>query len=141
MKALNEMNNTERAFVLAQMFPQHLEEFVTFIKSEIEHLREKEAHIRKGWLSTQITADHWYSVITAVEEVITAFNVNLYRSPRIFSDQLFHGQNSMFMIHCLIRFYSKNSIHQINLAIELLFGDEIIVSMEFKTRNKHEDKM
>ncbi|MDR6546458.1 hypothetical protein J2810_002517 [Chryseobacterium rhizosphaerae] len=133
MKPLHEMNATERAFTLAQMFPQHLEELVNFIKKEIEHLREKEQGIRLVWQSTQITADHWYNVIDDVEEVIRKFNVTLYRSPRIFSDQLFYGHHAMFMIHCLIRYYAYSPRQQLSVAIQLLFGDEKVVTMQFST--------
>lgn len=49
MKALKEMNNTERALVLAEMFPDELKQLTAFIESEIKFFREHENEIRKSW--------------------------------------------------------------------------------------------
>lgn len=136
MKALDEMNNKERAYVLAQMFPKNLKEFISFIQREIEHFREKQEDIKKAWPTNSfITANYWYSLIDEVEKLIEDLNVQLYRNPKIFSEHLFWGHNSIFMTHCLIRFVECENPHRsLKLAIELLFGEKEVVSIEF-TKN------
>ncbi|MDR6919544.1 hypothetical protein [Chryseobacterium sp. 2987] len=134
MKALHEMNNKERAYMLARLFPENLKDLITFTQKEIIHFREKQENIKKAWpTNSLITANYWYSLIAEIEKLLKDFNVQLYRSPKIFSEQLFWGHNSILMIHCLVRFVGcENPQHSLKLAIELLFGDNEVVSIEFR---------
>ncbi len=142
MKALNEMNNTERAYILAKMFPEHLEELVKFIKSEIEHFKEKEEAVRKAWAKDfMATAGYWYMLVDNAEITVRRFNVSLHKSPRIFADQFFFSQNGVFAIHCLIRFAGSGlASYKMHLAIELLFGDEQVTTLEFKSKEDENTK-
>ncbi|ASE62097.2 hypothetical protein CEQ15_11640 [Chryseobacterium indologenes] len=137
MKPLHTMNNTERAYTLARLFPENLKDLITFTQKEITHFREKQEDITKAWPPRSlITANYWYTLISEIEKLLKDFNVQLYRSPKIFSEHLFWGHNSIFMTHCLIRFVEcENPHHSLKLAIELLFGEKEVVSIEF-TENK-----
>lgn len=134
MKALNEMNNTERAFAVARLFPDQLGTLTDFIKTEIAHLREKEHDIRKAWPPNCIvTADYWYSLVQSAENTFEKFGVLLYRNPRIFADHFFYQDNSVFGIHCMIRFAgSQVTPTMLRLAIELYFGDDKVVTIDFR---------
>lgn len=136
MKSLNKLSNTERAYQLASLFPEELKELTEFIKAEIAHFREQEEPIRKAWAKESIaTADYWYMLIENVEEILRNFNIQLYRNPRVFADQFFYSHNSVFAIHCLVRY--AGSVHasdQMILAIELFFGEKEVKTMEFKTK-------
>lgn len=133
MKSLNEMNNTERAYQIARLFPEELQALTEFIKTEIAHFTEQEEPIRKAWAKESIaTADYWYMLINNAEEILSNFNIQLYRNPRIFADQFFYSHNSVFAIHCLIRYAgSGNAPYQLRLAIELFFGEKEVKTMEF----------
>lgn len=64
MKALNEMNNVERGYLLAKLFPQNLKDLTVFVQQETERFREQEEYIRSIWADkTLITADFWYACI------------------------------------------------------------------------------
>ncbi|MDN4011510.1 hypothetical protein QX233_03445 [Chryseobacterium gambrini] len=134
MKSLQEMNNTERAFAVARLFPDQLGTLTDFIKTEIAHLREKEQDIRKAWPPNCIlTADYWYSLVQNAEQTIEKFGVLLYRNPRIFADHFFYQDNSVFGIHCMIRFAGSQMIPtMLRLAIELYFGDDKVVTIDFR---------
>jgi hypothetical protein len=138
MKALTEMNNTERAFAVARLFPDQLGTLTDFIKTEIAHLREKEQDIRKAWPPNCVaSADYWYRLVENAEETIEKFGVLLYRNPRIFSDQFFYQDNSVFGIHCLIRLVGSQDLPpMLRLAIELYFGDDKVVTIDFKRNLK-----
>ncbi|MGK6342483.1 hypothetical protein ACMGDK_09605 [Chryseobacterium sp. DT-3] len=137
MKALHEMNKIERAYVLARLFPENLKDLTAFTQTEITHFREKQEDIAKAWPPRSfITANYWYSLIAEIERILENLNVQLHRSPKIFSEHLFGGHNAIFMTHCLIRFVEcENPHHSLKLAIELLFGEKEVVSIEF-TENK-----
>lgn len=136
MKSLNKLNNTERAYQMASLFPEELKALTEFIKAEIAHFREQEEPIRKAWAKESIaTADYWYMLIQNSEEILRNFNIQLYRNPRVFADQFFYSHNSVFAIHCLVR--HAGSVHasdQMILAIELFFGEKEVKTMEFKTK-------
>jgi len=134
MKSLKEMNNTERAFAVARLFPDELGTLTDFIKTEITHLREKEDDIRKAWPPNCIaSADYWYRLVQNAEETLEKFGVLLYRNPRIFADQFFYQDNSVFGIHCLIRLAGSGNLPlMLRLAIELYFGDDKVVTIDFK---------
>lgn len=140
MKSLNEMNNTERAFAVARLFPDELGILTDFIKTEIAHLHEKEQDIRKAWPPNGIaSADYWYTLVQNAEQTIEKFGIMLYRNPRIFADQFFYQDNSVFGIHCLIRFASSEAIPpMLRLAIELYFGEDEIVTIDFIKGSNHE---
>ncbi|WP_288244863.1 hypothetical protein [uncultured Chryseobacterium sp.] len=136
MKALTEMNNTERAFAVARLFPDHLGTLTDFIKTEIAHLREKEQYIRKVWPPNCVaSADYWYRLVENAEQTIEKFGVLLYRNPRIFADQFFYQENCVFGIHCLIRLAGSQDLPpMLRLAIELYFGDDKVVTIDFKKK-------
>ncbi|KKO89193.1 hypothetical protein AAW12_24015 [Sphingobacterium sp. Ag1] len=142
MKALNELTNTESAYQMARLFPNELKALTEFIKSEITHFRKQEEPIRKAWAKESIaTADYWYMLIRNAEEILTDFNIQLYRSPRIFADQFFYSHNSVFAIHCLIRYAgSGKASYQMRLAIELFFGEEEVKEMEFNSKEDENTK-
>ncbi|MGV6945870.1 hypothetical protein [Sphingobacterium kyonggiense] len=47
MKALEEMNNTERAYLLAKLFPATLKELTLFIQQEIEHFYKHKDYLQR----------------------------------------------------------------------------------------------
>jgi hypothetical protein len=136
MKSLNTLNNTERAYQMASLFPEELKALTEFIKAEIAHFREQEEPIRKAWAKESIaTADYWYMLIQNAEEILRNFNSQLYRNPRVFADQFFYSHNSVFAIHCLVRYAGLDDApYQMRLAIELFFGEKEVKTMEFKTK-------
>lgn len=138
MKALQEMNNIQRALLLAQLFPENLKELIEFTQKEIIQFREKQEILENAWpQGLLITAKYWFSLIAEVDRLIKRLNVQLHRSPRIFAEHLFFGHNSIFMIHCLVRFIEcENPLHELKLAIELLFGDKVILCIDYLGDNE-----
>ncbi len=131
MKALNEMNNVERGYLLAKLFPQNLKDLTAFVQQETERFREQEEYIRSIWADkTLITADFWYALVSNTEQVLKRYNVMLHRSTRVFSDQLFDGYNAIFLTNCLIEYADREECSpKMKEAIHLLFGhDKMIVT-------------
>lgn len=125
MKSLKEMNNTERAYLLASLFPDELDNITEFIKKEITVFREKETEYRKSAKACIASTDYWYILITEVEKINRTYNVMLHRSPRVFADQYFYSHNSVFTIHCLMEYAKQDNVQlPVKMAIDLLFGDE-----------------
>ena len=131
MKALNEMNNVERRYLLAKLFPQNLKDLTVFVQQETERFRAQEEYIRSIWADrTLVTADFWYALVSNTEQVLKRYNVMLHRSTLVFSDQLFDGYNAIFLTNCLIEYADREECSpKLKEAIHLLFGhDKMIVT-------------
>lgn len=136
MKALQNMNNTERAFAVLSLFPTELKGLARFIRLETEHFREKEQAIRQAWPKQCIaTADFWYMLVKSAEDMLDNFGQTVVRNPRIFADQFFYAHNSVFAIHCMVQYAtSEDATPLFRTAVELYFGEEEIKTIEFKKR-------
>lgn len=133
MKALEEMNNTERAYLLAKLFPTTLKELTLFIQQEIEHFYKHKDYLQRMWPKSILTANFWFGLVENVEKVIQHHNRSLHKSPRIFADHLFYAHNAIFTIHCLIRYVEKNDCPKpLTQAIHLLFGEEKVIVIDFE---------
>lgn len=87
MKALKEMNNVERAYLLAKLFPDTLKALTVFVQQETERFRTQEEYMRSIWADkTLITADFWFGLVGNSERILKQYNVMLHRSTRVFSD-------------------------------------------------------
>lgn len=124
MKALKDMNNVEKAYLLAKLFPENLKELTLFVKQETERFREQEQYLRSTWEDhTLITADFLFGLIGNIEFVVKRYEVILHRNPRVFSDQLFDGYNALFLINCLLEYaYKKECTPKLKAFIHALFG-------------------
>lgn len=130
MRALNEMNNVEKGYLLAKLFPESLKSLTLFVQQETERFRAQEEYIRSIWADrTLVTADFWYALVSNTEQVLKRYNVTLHRSTRVFSDQLFDGHNAIFLINCLVEYADREECNpKLKEAIHLLFGhDKMIV--------------
>lgn len=131
MKALNEMNNVEKGYLLAKLFPENLKDLTVFVQQETERFRAQEEYIRSIWADrTLVTADFWYALVSNTEQVLKRYNVMLHRSTRVFSDQLFDGYNAIFLINCLVEYADREECNpKLKEARHLLFGhDKMIVT-------------
>lgn len=66
MKALKEMNNVEKAYLLAKLFPDTLKELTLFVQQETERFRKYEEYIRGIWadksLITASFGTDWWTI-------------------------------------------------------------------------------
>lgn len=133
MKALAHMTNTERAYLLAQLFPDRLKEMTDFIKKEAELFTANKDEVYKKWNEMIIDSGFWYRLIANFERRYTKNGTRLHRNKRTFRDQLFDGYDALFSIHALIH-YSEQSECPLKLkqAIHLLFGAQKLVLIDLK---------
>lgn len=129
MKALKEMSKVEKAYLLAILFPDTLKELTEFIQKETERFRAHEEYMRSIWADkTLITADFWFGLVGNTETLLKRHNVMLFRSQRVFSDQLFDGYNAIFLVNCLIEFSEQKGCDtELKQAIHLLFGYQKLI--------------
>lgn len=125
MKTLSEMHNIDRAYLLANLFPDQLKDLTEYMKKEADFFENNREQIFKNWTERHITAEFWFSLITDFRRSYLHNGTRLYRNKRTFRDQLFDGYNSLFAIHCLIAYSGNpNCGAELKQAIHLLFGSK-----------------
>lgn len=131
MKALEEMNNVEKAYILAKLFSKSLKELSLFIQQETERFRTHEEYMRSIWTdNTLITANFWFGLVENTERILKQYNVMLQRNPRVFSDQLFDGYNTIFVTNSLIEYAERAECEpKLKQAIHLLFGEQKMIEI------------
>lgn len=133
MKALAHMTNTERAYLLAQLFPDRLQEMTDFIKKEAELFSVNKEYVYQKWNEMIIDADFWFKLIADFERGYAKNGTRLYRNKRTFRDQLFDGYNALFSIHALIHYTEQPECPlKLKQAIHLLFGEQKLVLIDLK---------
>jgi hypothetical protein len=123
MKALHEMNNVDKGYLLAQLFPQEMENIVAALQRKCEFLKTNEAKIKETWDNGFISFDMWQSLANHIEGTIKTYKNNLHRSPRVFSDQLFDGYLAIFTNDCIVKYAAAGSKNpKFSIAVALLFN-------------------
>ncbi len=128
------MNNLDRAYLLANLFPEELQPFTEFIKKEAERYTEKKEFVYSRWTDGLITADFWYRLVENCKRICTNNKTRLYRNPKVFRDQLFDGYDALFSINALISFTEQAQCSKkLKYAIYMLFGDNRLVMIDLKS--------
>ncbi|KKO89192.1 hypothetical protein AAW12_24010 [Sphingobacterium sp. Ag1] len=130
MKTLNQMNNLDRAYLIANLFPDELKNLTDFIKKEADFFQDNREQIFKNWSEKHITAELWYNLIAFFERRYEKNRTRLYRNKKTFRDQLFDGYDALFAIHCLIKYADEqNCSSELKQAIHLLFGNRKLLTL------------
>lgn len=134
MKTLDKMSNVDRAYLIARLFTDELQQLTKFIKNEAERYTEKKEYVYSKWTEGLITVDLWYRLVRNCEQRCTKNGHRLYRNPRTFSDQLFDGYESLFSINALIHYTQQEECStKLKYAIYLLFGEHQLVNIDLKS--------
>lgn len=130
MKALAELDNVAKGYLLAKLFPGQLETLVGFIKQETERFRKHQQYVESIWGNPLFSKNFWFGLVDQSERIVERQGRNLFKSARIFSDHLFDGYNAVFTIHCLIEYaYNPACDHKLKQGIFLLFGEEKLIDI------------
>ncbi|OJZ01270.1 hypothetical protein [Sphingobacterium sp. 40-24] len=130
MKTLYHMNNLDRAYLLARLFPEELKELTDFIKKQAELWRKHRPEIEKKWIEKNIDVSVWYDYIANFERRYLKNGTRLYRNKKTFRDQLFDGYDALFSMHATINYtQQKECSQELKYAIFMLFGSRKIVDI------------
>ncbi|UGU15437.1 hypothetical protein LS482_17355 [Sinomicrobium kalidii] len=121
MKALEQMDNVARGYLLAGLFPEELPGIVTDIRQRVAYLQEHKDDIRKTWDNGLITLGFWCDLAKRVLQVIEKYESRLLENRRLFSDQLFDGYNALFTVDCIVKYADEgNGSIRFRLAVKML---------------------
>lgn len=122
MKALHLLNNTEKGKLLADLFPEHIPDFLEFISLFYDKLQQQEKEVKATWNNPLFTAHAWYNIAESCMTIVRRYKNPKLMTSRVFSDQLFYGYNALFIADCIIKFadLSENRL-KFKIAVDLLF--------------------
>src|SRR5690606_6580875 len=121
MKNLQQMNNLDRAYLLANLFPEELKELTEFIKKQAEQWSNYRTEVEKQWTEKNISVHLWFEYIANFERRYAKNGTRLYRNKKTFRDQLFDGYDALFTIHATIHYTEqKQCSREFKYAIYML---------------------
>lgn len=106
MKELNRMNNVEKGYLLAQLFPEEIKGILDAIEKIHYTLIEDREQIERDWDNGMLNINFWYSLAHEVYSKVTRQGKQLLKCRR-FADQLFDGYNAIFTIDCIVKFAER----------------------------------
>jgi hypothetical protein len=123
MQTLHNLNNVQRAKLLFDLLPADIPAFVDFTKSLAEQAKENSDALREKWQTPLLNVEMWIRLAQAVHEAIEKYGSKLFKSGRLFSDQLFDGYTALFSVHCLQQFVEHAELKEprFKSAVALLF--------------------
>lgn len=125
MKALHQMDYIERAYLLANLFPQHIQNLIDFMHKEAEFFQDSREQVYENWNENHITPDFWFGLIADFQRRYIRNGRRLYTNKKTFRDQLFDGYDALFTIHCLLEYAEDpNCAPDLKQAIHLFFGSK-----------------
>jgi len=130
MKNLQQMNNLDRAYLLANLFPEELKELTEFIKKQAEQWINYRTEIEKQWTEKNISVHLWFEYIANFERRYAKNGTRLYRNKKTFRDQLFDGYDALFTINATIHYTEQKQCSQeFKYAIYMLFGTKKLIDI------------
>jgi len=124
MKALNDFTNVDKGRLFHQLFPAEMPALIDFIKGMCVAIQSNEEESRKAFSNSLFSFEFWIWLLRRVELIIDARRVLLYKSDKVFAEQLFEDYLACFTIHCIV-VYADQFEHpnpKFTLAIDLLFN-------------------
>ena len=121
MKPLHKFNNVEKAKLLFELFPEETAKSISCIKAMADMICNDPEEVKQKWEDQFFTADFWIGLARDTRERIEKNGIQLTKSSRRFSDQLFDGYNAFFSIYVLQQCAVIQEETQFKKAVELFF--------------------
>ncbi|MBS1526298.1 MAG: hypothetical protein JST19_11655 [Bacteroidetes bacterium] len=101
MKPLKTLNNSQKAKLLHELFPDEMPAVVDFLKGYSEAFKEHEDMNRRAWKNPLFSFDFWLTLVNWTDTILTNNGKRITNSASLFADQLFDGHTAMYVTDCL----------------------------------------
>lgn len=133
MKALKEMDNIDKAYLMAKLFPDELQDIIEYIKIISDEYSKNEDFVRSVWAGKPLDIDTWYRLVGNFTNRYVANGRRLYKNCRVFRDQLFYGLDALYTIDALLNYTTQTRCSdKLRQAIHLFFGEHTPVTISLK---------
>jgi len=122
MKTLIDINSTEKARLLHELFPQEIPDLIQFIKATCADTQQHADRYRAEWNDDVVPFESWLKWAQLTGESIARLGHDMQRSSRVFSDQLGYGPAADFVNDCIMRYAGGHANDEkFKLAVQLLY--------------------
>ena len=124
MKALNQLNNPQKAKLLHQLFPGEMPALIDFVQGMCEAVKENQDLNRAKWNNDLFSFDFWLGLSGNVHAASEKYGVKLQNNSNLFADQLFDDYLAYFTIHCIVTYTAvrQHENSKFVKAVDLLFN-------------------
>ncbi|RLJ77340.1 hypothetical protein [Pedobacter alluvionis] len=122
MKALIDLTNTEKARLLHDLFPEEMPLFIEHLKKVCEDFNVNKEQYAKKWENGFMGFGYWFSLSEETARILKRHAFNMAKSSRVFSDQLFFTNTSIFVNDRIIKYAEHISANEkFKIAVELIY--------------------
>lgn len=112
MKALDKMDNLDKAGLLCKLFPAELENLQNAIKKQCDYFLQNETAFREGWHQKGFfTAEFWYRLVQNAH-ITKQIRVSQFQCQRI-NERCYRKRINILRYSFLSRFYKPLRIGKI----------------------------
>ncbi|MES2456271.1 MAG: hypothetical protein V4594_12040 [Bacteroidota bacterium] len=122
MKSITQLDNTAKAKLLHELFPEEAGLFLAHLKQVCLDFEQHQKDYRQSWDFGFFSFDEWLSLSRQTLERIEKFESNMIESSKIFSDQLCFNLQALFVNDRIIKFADKISTSEkFKLMVQVLY--------------------
>lgn len=109
MKPLNKLNNVEKGKLLFELFPEEMPMLVAFIKEFTQSMINDPVKLKEKPINLIHTTEFWKGLVDDTKRKLDLYGNKLSKRSRLFSDQLFDGDNSLYVCYCLYEYLRSDN--------------------------------
>ncbi|TCD03218.1 hypothetical protein [Pedobacter psychroterrae] len=122
MKSIKQLDNTAKAKLLHELFPEEVKPFIEHLKQVCSDFEEHQQQYRESWDFGFFSFDEWLSLSRQTMKRIETFEFNMLRSSKVFSDQLCFNLQALFVNDRIIKYADKISVNEkFKLMVQVLY--------------------
>ena len=122
MNRLTQLDNTAKAKLLHELFPEEIPALVENIKSVCSAFEQGQDEYRATWDFGFFSFDEWLSLSRQTAERVAKFEFNIIRSSKVFSDQLCFNLQALFVNDRIIKYADQVSTNEkFKLMVQVLY--------------------
>lgn len=123
MKPLDTLNNSEKARLIADLFPNEINLFLDDLKAFCIDFRERKEEFARNYSTGMVPFDYWQHLSAETDALLNRHMNSMKRSSKVFADQLYFSQTSLFVNDRIIKYAQRISQNEkFKTAIKLFYN-------------------
>ena len=104
MKSIVQLDNTAKAKLLHELFPEEVTPFLEHLKTICTDFEANQGQYRESWDFGFFSFDEWLSLSRQTMQRIEKFESGMVRSSKVFADQLCFNLQALFVNDRIIKY-------------------------------------
>lgn len=122
MKSLAELDNTAKAKLLHELFPEEVKPLIENLKQVCADFEESQQQYRASWNFGFFSFDQWLNLSRQSMQRIERFEDHMINSSRVFSQQLCFNLQVLFVNDRIIKYADQvSSNEKFKLMVQVLY--------------------